>query len=138
MENRPPTTKELQRNLQVLAQVCQQNFQTMSNNDRVLIDMSVTNTINVNAIMSYLESQGVDLKPFIEVELKKREEVMKAAKEKEDLLKSKEESIKEQMNAALKKAAEEAGAPAPQPEQEKPLEFGGDFKEEKDVVGTDS
>lgn len=137
MANRAPTTRELERSLQTLANVCQQNFQVMSNNDRVLIDMAVTATVNLNAVMDYLKTQ-VDLEPFIQEVLRKREEAVKQAQEREAILKDKEKYIKDKMTEELNKAAGPAVSPVPQPEREKPLEFGGDFEESADVVGQDS
>lgn len=98
--------------VQQLADACQENFQQMSNNDRVLIDIAVTNQVNTRAVMSYLERQGADLKPFIDDELKRREEEGQK-------MRAQAEEAKELAQEEIKK-----GAP-PEPPSDEPLIFGG-------------
>lgn len=122
----PVRAVEVQQNLQQLAQVCQTNFQQMSDNDKVLVDMAVTNTVNIRAIMDYLKDQGADLQPYIDAELKRREEEQAA-------MQAKAEELQKQAEEQLKAAADQ-----PPPEgDDSPLIFGGGVGEEgeDDVIG---
>lgn len=98
------------------------NFQQMSNNDKVLVDMAVTNTVNIRAIMAYLEERDVDLQPYIDAELKRRDEEAAAAA-------AKQQELQKQAEEQLKAAAKE-----PPPEgDDSPLIFGGGMGQEGDI-----
>lgn len=97
------------------------NFQQMSENDKTLIDMTVTNTIHIRAIMSYLDEQGVDIQPYIDAELERRN------KEIEEM-NAKQEELRKQAVEQLKNAAPEEPPPAG---ADAPLIFGGDVEEEE-------
>jgi len=117
---------DVQDGLQQLAQVCQVNFQQMSDNDKVLVDMAVTNTVNIRAVMDYLKERGADLQPYIDAELKRREEeAASMAARQQELQKQAEEQLK-------------AAAQKPPPEgDDSPLIFGGGVGQEGDgdVIG---
>lgn len=130
----------------MLAQVCQQNFQQMSQNDRVLIDMTTTNGIHVRAMMEAIKEHGIELQPFIDAELKRREDELKE-------LQAKEEAVKRQVQEAIEGASivqpaenqegEHEPPPDPppsEPDDDEPLIFSGapDEAEAEDVVGQDS
>ena len=128
MAERAVTALEVQQNLQQLAQVCQTNFGQMSQNDKVLIDMAVTNTVNIRAIMFYLEDQGVDMKPYIDKALEDRKRQQEEfAKQEADLKRQAEEQLK----AAREGQPEEPPPADPPPDEDTHLVFGGDFGEQK-------
>jgi septal ring factor EnvC (AmiA/AmiB activator) len=97
-DGKPITLQLVHADLQTLAQVCQQNFQQMSQNDTVLVDMATTNGIHCRAMMKAIEEHGIELQPFIDAELAQRE------KELEEM-KKKEESVKKQIAEAMEKAS---------------------------------
>jgi len=99
----------------------------MSQNDKTLIDMAVTNAIHIRAMMAYLkEHHDAPLQQFIDAEIQKRTDEIASMKEAES-------KAKEQLKAAL-----ESGPPEPNA----PLVFGGDVEPteggEADVVGESS
>lgn len=138
------TLELLHADLQTLAQVCQMNFQQMSQNDKVLIDMTTTNGIHVRAMMEALKDHEIELQPYIDAELERRQ------KELEEM-RSKEEAVKKQVQEALEKASdvvqpaevqdgdhEPPPDPPPADDDDAPLVFGAQPEEEAtDVIGKD-
>lgn len=127
--------------LQTLAQVCQQNFQQMSQNDKLLVDMATTNGIHVRAMMRALDEHGIELQPFIDAELAQRDKELKEMAEKE-------ESVKKQIAEAMEKASDGIVQPpevqegdhepppeTPETDEDAPLIFSaGADEEDPDVV----
>lgn len=84
--------------LQMLAQVCQQNFMQMSQNDKVLVDMATTNGIHINAMMKALVDNEIELQPYIDAEIEKRNKELKEIQERT-------EALKGQVQEAVEKAS---------------------------------
>jgi len=131
----------------MLAQVCQQNFNQMSSNDKVLIDMATTNGIHVRAMMEAIKEHGIELQPYIDAELKKREDELKKMAEKEEAVKKQVQEAIEGASSVVQPAENQEGDHEPPPDpppteedEEAPLIFSGapDAAEEANVVGKDS
>jgi hypothetical protein len=96
----------------------------MSQNDRVLIDMTTTNGIHVRAMMGAISDHDIELQPFIDTEIKNRQAEM------EEMIKK--EEVMSRASSVIQQAEDQEGdleppdpLLAPRDEEEAPLIFRG-------------